>query len=224
MKNLTLVIGLSGALAMTVWACGDDVETKSNTDPTTSSGGSGGSGGAVTSSTASSSSSSGAGGFANICDEACNHVEVDCGFGAGLCALAASQLMIDLVGCTDMVATCSADCVVDADCSALLTLAGDNPDPELLGCVSGCQGDACLACVFGSCGPEIQACNNVTTCQAFVQCFQACTEGDTTCYNGCATTNPSAETTALLACANTNCGSECFGAGGADGAGGAGGN
>jgi hypothetical protein len=222
MKNLTLVVGLSCVVAVSAWACSDDVTT--NPTSTSSTGGSGGAGGAVTASSSSSSSStSGAGGFDNICDEACNHVEVDCGL-AGACALAAAQLMIDLTTCSDMTATCSAECLVDADCGAIVSLATQMPDAALIACVSGCQDD-CFGCVFTNCGSEIQACNAVPACQGFTTCFQACAQGDSACFNDCATNNPSAETTALLGCATTNCDADCFsGAGGGGGAGGSGGN
>jgi hypothetical protein len=148
-------------------------------------------------------------------------VETECGVPSG-CTLASQLLGVDLTDCTDPQAECVGDCIVDAECATIVTLATDNPDPALSACIGACLPD-CLGCVTSSCGGDLTDCNAEPVCQDFIMCAVACPEGDGACVNQCAVDNPSAETTAVLDCAATNCSSECLGgAGGAGGSGGGG--
>jgi len=141
-------------IAAALWsACGDDTDSDSDSGSSSSSGstsssssaGTGGSGGTSTTTTSTTTSTSGTGGMGGassgagggtVCDQACNHVEVDCGL-TGACALAAQQLGLDL-NCGGAQDQCVATCIVNADCAAIISLAGQNPDPALSACANGC--------------------------------------------------------------------------------------
>jgi hypothetical protein len=200
------------------WSCGSDVEETPS--PTTT--GSGGGGGATASSSSQASSSSGMMTFDNVCEEACFHVE-DCSV-AGACALLAAQFGIDLSDCSMEVSECSAQCVVDAECGQLLSLAGDMPDAELLGCLLPCQGE-CYDCAVAECGPQVEACFGDPECGQFAVCLlQNCPDFDDECVVDCQTMFQSQATDNLVICMGGNCDEACMGAGGAGGAGGQGGS
>jgi hypothetical protein len=164
----------------------------------------------------------------SVCEQAC--AKVDSCAVAGACDLAAPFLPFDIKSCSDQVAECASQCIVDADCGAIASLLPGSPvDMELQGCIQGCL-PPCQGCSSFSCGMELQACSgdSVGDCPAFVMCTDACTDGDGACIQNCATMHPGDATDALLACIQTNCSQECLGgaggAGGAGGSGGAGGN
>lgn len=224
MRHWMLITGLSAVVAVSAWACGSDVNT---TPGGTGTGGStsstGGAGGAsVTSTTTSSTTTTGGGGFANTCEEACYKVEVECAF-AGACGLISQYLGVD---CGTPEGECLGQCLLDADCGAILSLVGQDMDPVLSACVfDQClgEGDPCLSCTLQSCGAESQACGSDDPCSAFVQCSAACNQ-DQSCVADCAAANPSAATTAMAACIDDNCAGDCYGgAGGSGGSGGGGG-
>ncbi len=222
MRRLSLILGLSGVVAMTVWACGSDVDPNTNNGTSsTASSGSGGEGGMATTSSTSTTTSSSTTTSANdcsgvtggSCDKACCKIEIECGFGA-ICN------MIPFLDCKDPNSECFGDCVIASDCVAIASLAGSNPDAKLMGCVQTCQGGEpdCQTCVLTSCGSQLQGCQGDTPCQAFLQCAQACS--DEPCLLACATNNPSQATTDLLTCTQSNCLEACTGGGGGNGGGG----
>lgn len=161
---------------------------------------------------------SGAGGFGNSCEEACAKVDMCAGF-AGACGLIG-------VDCNDANAECPAACVNAADCGALTSLIGQNPDPTLSACLDMCnlgQGGAggggagggggggsqvaCGICTAQNCSSAAQACQGVAACQAYAQCAANCSNA--TCEQDCLTNNPSAESTALSTCVCSSCSNQC---------------
>lgn len=159
---------------------------------------------------------SGAGGFGNSCEEACAKVDMCAGF-AGACGLIG-------VDCNDPNAECPAACVNAADCAALTSLIGQNPDPTLSACLDMCdlgQGGAggaggsggggsqiaCGICTGQNCSGAAQACQGVAACQAYAQCAANCS--NPTCEQDCLANNPSAESTALSTCVCDNCSNQC---------------
>jgi len=75
--------------------------------------------------------------FSHICDEACCKVENTCGF-PGTCALVSQLLMVDFTSCTGADAQCTAQCLVDADCAAISSLATQNVDPTISAFLNAC--------------------------------------------------------------------------------------
>ena len=224
MKSLTWIVGLSGIVAFSAWACGDEVEENPTTATSNTTGTSTGGGPASGSTTTTSTASSTGSGMncsmsADVCEEACCHVEQDCGIANG-CALAMQFLMIDLTDCTNETSECLAECIAPADCGAIGSLIGNTPDPDLQACVAACAPPGCAQCVASSCLGQLMACQNAPACAAFLMCAQSCPEGDGACFQTCADMNPSLETTDVVNCASTNCASQCLGAGGGGGAGG----
>lgn len=221
MKSLTWIVGLSGIVAFSAWACGDEVEENPTTaTSTTGTSGGGGPASGSTTTTTSPASSTGSGMncemTADVCEEACCHVEQDCAIANG-CALAQQLLGIDLTDCTNATSQCIATCVAPADCGAIGSLVGSNPDPRLQACVADCAPPGCPQCVLTNCMPEVTACQQVTECSDFINCVQTQMCADQACFDGCAVGNESPETTALMTCAATNCAGDCLGAGGAGG-------
>jgi hypothetical protein len=142
----------------------------------------------------------------NICDQACAKIENECGI-AGACALIG-------LDCTDPTTECPGQCLLDADCAAILSLAGGTPDPTLGACVQTCQGGMgggpqqdCFNCVIGACGSELQACQNDMVCQQFGQCVQGC--ADSTCAQNCQSMYPGMVTDDLFNCTCTGCANDC---------------
>ena len=236
-RQLLLVLGMSILVAAFAYGCGDDVSETSGSS-NDGGGGSGGMGGAPAS-TGANPTTGGAGGvggaggstgpgdpcpgpFDNTCDEACCGVEVACGF-MGACGIAGSVLGIDLDQCADMRATCSAACLIQADCGAIASLAGNMPDQALSDCLGQCSGP-CIGCAQASCGVEATACLNDQTqvCPGFVSCAANCPDGDGACVTACAAANDNQLTQDLVACVTTACPMEC-GLGGGVGGGGQGG-
>jgi hypothetical protein len=227
-------------------ACGDDVNVDTSSGSGT--GGSGGKGGGVdvTSSTVASSSSSssassgGQGGMGggSLCDQACAYADT-CGL--PVCAFAG----IDCNSGMDF--DCPAKCILDASCAQIFTLLDpQTADPQLVGCLQGCQGmggagggggmggaggaQECLDCGFQSCQAEGFACQQAAGCQPWLSCIQGCS--DKACIDACTKANPNAspQSDAVQACLCKSCTNECSafdpcgtGMGGAGGAGGMGG-
>jgi hypothetical protein len=225
MRKLLLWAALGVTAGGLVWACGSDVETETGATTTTSSAGGagaqGGGGSAPTSTSAGGNGGTGGtgvGGFANHCREACYKIEVECGFTGACSALPG--------GCGSPEGECVADCVLPEDCFTIASLATNNPDPELCGCVQGCLGmNPCFQCAACACGPQLQACGNDMECQAYLQCAQAC--ADAACVQQCEADHGGMTTDDLVQCLGMDC-PICLqggqgGAGGGGGAGGAGG-
>ncbi|WP_437305583.1 hypothetical protein [Sorangium sp. So ce388] len=165
-------------------------------------GGSGGSGGAGTTSsttasattgastsstTTAATTSSGAGGDGGsnggdtVCDQACDRAEE--------CMVPVCNLLT--FDCEDPAAECSAQCVLDASCEQIQTLAEDTVDPELADCLSGCQGTEggsgveCLSCAAqNGC---MTGCAFDETCQPWLACARTCMESDPQpeCFRSC---------------------------------------
>jgi hypothetical protein len=145
-----------------------------------------------------------------------------------------------LVGldCSEPEGECPGDCITAMRddpsvsdqqlCDAMLSLTStSNPDPALSACLAQCDlGNPCVSCATTNCGTQLSACNNDTTCTAYLNCALAC--NDPTCVATCASSNPGTATTALNTCITGSCQAECVdgsgGAGGGGGAGGAGGS
>jgi len=157
------------------------------------------------------SSSSGAGG-GGPCEQACDKIANDCGFG-DVCS------QIQQLDCnSNPNADCYGQCILDADCAAIASLAGSNPDPDLVACASGCNGGQggaggggqdCQGCAQSSCGQEAIACVSDSECQAWINCVQTC--ADPACVAACDATHIAAEPlySDLKACLCTSCGTEC---------------
>lgn len=89
-------------------------------------------GGAAASVGTSVASSGTSGGGATLCDQACEKIEVTCGLGP-VCRIS------DVLDCADpMASDCPSQCVLDAGCAAIASLAGPNPDPALALCIASC--------------------------------------------------------------------------------------
>ncbi|XXT18416.1 hypothetical protein WME94_50130 [Sorangium sp. So ce429] len=196
------------------------------------SGGSGGSGGAATASTTTASTttttatttttttSSGAGGDGGsnggdtVCDQACDRAEE--------CMVPVCNLLT--FDCEDPAAECSAQCVLDASCEQLQTLAEDAVDPELADCLSGCQGTEggsgveCLSCATRS--GCLSNCAFDATCQPWLACARTCMESDPQpeCFRSCDMTASSDMDTgeaaemlyrAVYECTCTSCSDAC---------------
>jgi hypothetical protein len=150
------------------------------------------------------------GSFANACEQACAKVDMCSGFPGG-CGLLG-------VDCNDPQADCPASCINAADCDAITSLIGQNPDPTLSGCLDACDlggGGAgggggggsqiqCGICTFQNCQGT---CMGVQACTDYVQCAANCS--DPTCEQQCLTDNPSPESTAMSQCVCNNCSADC---------------
>lgn len=224
MRQLVLALSVGSVVALIAASCGSDVDTNPGTGGTGGAG-SGGDGGAATTTT----TSTGMGGTTNPCDttfpttceEACCKVEVTCGL-SGACATAFGLLGIQ---CGDPEAECVGAALLDPDvsCADIPGLANGTAPQELQNALFAClEDDPCLQCGVGSCQNEAFACQAVTECAAFIECVSTAACNDQACITQCATDNPSAETSALVGCLETNCADDCLG-GGTGGAGGAGG-
>ena len=232
---------LAGSVASAFLACGSDADNV----PIGSSSSTGGAGAASSSSSSSSSSTSGptsssssssssssgnggSGGVGTPCEEACEKISDDCGFG-DVCD------MIPQLDCdTAPGADCFGQCVLDADCAAIISLGSGNPDPALLGCVTACQGGQggaggggqggaggagvgggsaqdCVDCGQGACISEGLACLQDPMCGDWLDCIQACT--DAPCVAACDQNFPGGmDSDAVKDCLCTNCAAECGGA------------
>ncbi|WP_437504632.1 hypothetical protein [Sorangium sp. So ce1099] len=189
-------------------------------------GGSGGSGGAGTTSsttasttttatttTTAATTSSGAGGDGGsnggdtVCGQACDRADE--------CMVPVCNLLT--FDCADPAAECSAQCVLDASCEQIQTLAEDAVDPELADCLSGCQGTEggsgveCLSCAAqNGC---MTSCAFDETCQPWLACARTCMESDPQpeCFSDCNTAHPGAAEMAgaVYECACTDCSESC---------------
>lgn len=213
MRSTLSLLGLLGSLGLTATAalvaCGDTVITPAGT------GGQGGAGGAqtttvatttTTTATTTTTTTSTSTGPMTLCDQACQHAS-DCG--VDVCSFA----MID---CANPQTDCPAQCLLDANCLQILSLLTQNPDPALIGCITGCQGGAggggpggsCQGCAFQSCGMVLQSCGT-PECQAWQQCAQGCS--DPQCFADCNAQNPGASTYYgdVYDCLCTSCETDC---------------
>lgn len=230
----------AGCLASAFLACGSDVEEVPFESSSSSSSGAGAAGSTSTaaggsststsgpsassvaaSTAASTSGTGGTGGVGTPCEEACEKVEGRCGF-PGVCG--------QFVDCGMAGADCFGQCVLDADCDAIASLVGANPDPTLLACVTGCQqggqggaggggvggggvgggpaGD-CIQCGQSACLGDALACIQNPQCSDWIQCVQAC-NGDPACSAVCEQSNPGGPASDdLKECACMNCSAEC---------------
>ena len=233
---------LAGCVASAFLACGSDVDdvpigpSSSSSSGTGAAGASGGAGGASTStggptssvastaaSTAASSTSGngGSGGVGTPCEEGCEKINTECGFG-DLCS------MIPQLDCGSAPgADCFGQCVLDADCDAIGSLIGNNPDPALIGCLTACQGGGqggagggggqgagggpggdCLDCGTMACTNEGIACFQDNACGAWLQCLQGC--NDAACVADCDANSPGGPASdAVKECACQACNMEC---------------
>ena len=226
MRDLWLVLAAGGvACAATAVACGSDVTQIPNNAAGGSSAQSTASSTQGSASVTASSSSSGGG----LCDQACAKLEDQCGYGE-ICQ------QIPFLDCNDPESECPAQCVLDAECQAIISYVSGTPDPEFAGCIDECLGEgggsgqSCPICVATNCQAEVQACQSNPQCQPLIGCVLGCE--DEQCIKQCAAEYPTAETDAIFACGcePDNCAAACGaacdrgGAGGAGGAGGTGGN
>jgi hypothetical protein len=230
LSYLALCCAASGAV---VFACGSDVEDEPlfGTSSTGAGGATGAGGDAATStssgatttgsatassassSSQASSSSSGAGG-GGACEQACDKIANECGFG-DVCSQA-PQLDCD----SNPNADCFGQCILDARCGEIASLAGSNPDPDLVACGQACnssgQGGAggggggdCQGCAQSSCGQEALACVTDAECGDWIDCVQNC--ANAACVDACDAAHIAAEPlySALKECLCTSCGTEC---------------
>ena len=233
MRN-AVVVGLTSIVVLALSACGSDVqESPSGSTSTAGSGGMGQGGSGGTSASGGmgqggmGQGGGGQGGMGNMCDQACDKLAVECGFG-NVCDM---PPVSNVLNCADPQSDCPAQCVLDASCAAIGSLPTNMPDPVLQSCVQACQGGSggagggmasCQTCLTNSCLTELAACNVAQSpCAMFIQCGANCAPGDGACIKACELAHPSKETTAVIQCGTANCASECgLGAGGAGGAGG----
>jgi len=201
--------------------CGDEVTDNGSGTGASGGNGSGGAGGAGTGATGAGAGSTGGsatggagtgagntGGFANTCEEACAYATT---CGADLCGL----LSID---CADPQAECPADCLLAAECDAIVGTAAGNPDPVLVGCAQACGGGGggvggggasdCQTCAVSNCLPA--NCNSMP-CQTWLQCAANCSDPD--CFTACDAANPGAsnEQATFYACTCADCTADCAG-------------
>jgi hypothetical protein len=153
------------------------------------------------------------------CEEACEKVEGECGF-PGVCD--------GFIDCGMQGADCYGQCILDADCGAIASLATDNPDPALSGCLFECQqggqggaggsgqggggggppGGECLTCGQGSCQGEGFACFQDAACGDWLDCISGCT--DAACVTACDQSNPGGPAADdVKACLCTSCTADC---------------
>lgn len=239
----------AGCLASAFLACGSDVDEVPFDSSSASSSGAGAAGStstaaggsstatsgpsssSVASSTAASSTSGngGSGGVGTPCEEACEKIDSECGFG-DLCS------QVPQLDCGSAPgADCYGQCVLDADCAAIASLAGANPDPALSACLLGCQqggqggagggggagvggggvggGSAaeCLDCGQNACFTRGLACFQDAACSAWLDCIQPC--ADAPCVMACDVSNPGGPVSDdVKECLCTSCTAECGGA------------
>jgi hypothetical protein len=117
---------------------------------------------------------------------------------------------------TSCAAVCGASCVGAFD--AGMDVGGGGGDA---GSCNTCESAATTS--GGACYSQVSACMNSSSCAALVTCLAGCAAGDTSCVDGCGTSNPAGESdydavgTCLCGSAcGSPCASECS-AGGGDG-------
>ena len=220
LKALACVLPLT--LALTA-ACEDSITTNpAPNDTATSTSGSGGNGGDSTTTTTSAggttttSASGGAGtgggfGGGNACEQACNYIENTCGF-SGACA----QVGLD---CNNPQSECPGQCILAATCAQIISLASQNPDPTLAGCLQSCQGGtggmgqgggnqmSCGQCAQANCNMYFAPCQQDSICQGYFQCVTQCQTPQ--CEQACLANNNSTASVNLSTCICGNCGSNC---------------
>jgi hypothetical protein len=213
-------LGSLGVLAGAAFvACSGDTVLNNAATTSTSQGsggqggsGQGGGGGATTTSTTTTTST----GPMNTCTQGCEHAS-DCGI--PVC----DYLMIDCANPTPEI-DCGAQCLLDANCLQILSLPSQNPDPELMGCLLGCQNggqggagggstQACQTCLFqNNCIAPVQNCMD-PDCQGWGMCASDCGQNDPqpACFDACDAQFPGAAPayTQLYQCACTSCDMDC---------------
>ncbi|MBW2525003.1 MAG: hypothetical protein JRI23_12535 [Deltaproteobacteria bacterium] len=244
MRKLTLWFGALSALVgvMSVEACSDDVETNEPT-PTTTAAGGGGSGGGTTTTTT---GTGGTGGSANpcsgvtgACEQACCKIENECDFGMTVtCDMLNSFISVLDCDAGGDTADCNGQCVLDVECSVLLTLLSQDWDPDLSACLLGCNSGDCMACAAQSdnCQTEFTNCATDQTgvCGSFMQCLSGQSPGtggggtggageggaapceDPDCLADCQSQYNNQAVNELVTCTCAECAGECpqCGAGG----------
>jgi hypothetical protein len=136
----------------------------------------------------------------NLCNQSCYMVENTCGF-TGACAIIGMD-------CTTQDNECEGQCLLDSNCAAIQSMAGNTPDPDLDACIDECDpNNGCLLCMNTGCYSEITDCQDDTACTAFLECAQECT--DATCADACQSSNPSDAGIALGVCMCGACSSDC---------------
>jgi len=174
-----------------------------------------------------------------VCDEACAHA-AECGL--NICGF-------QMLDCANRQYECAAECIKDASCEQILSIASGDIDPALGVCLYVCQnggqggggqGEQCGTCLFqNDCLDPIQTCPGATDCDAWGDCASACAQSDPqpSCFDACDAQYPGAAPAYSLVyeCGCTSCETDCTsmidpcnqggsGAGGAGGAGGTGGS
>ncbi len=148
------------------------------------------------------------------CEEACEMLQVDCGWLTIDCA----ALPMDLLDCDNNTnADCNGECILASDCVAIAAFISGTPDPTLSECIQACisAGDggtaSCTDCVVLNCMTAITTCTADVGCSAYMTCYYACDTGacmDATCVSGCGAV-PNSITQDVLNCATTNCPVTC---------------
>lgn len=198
MNGVLRVACLAIAPLVAVWSCSSEPAETAGPNQ----GGAAGATGASQGSTSSSAGGTlGAGGAPSACAEACTKLESTCGLGP-ICST------IPYLDCTHPDSECVGNCVLDADCSAILKTWMPPPDQPFLDCLQVCLGfEFCKDCVQYSCPSELAACSAAPLCAAYIGCIAVC--ADSNCITDCGAANPSPETTALIACGTTYCAISC---------------
>jgi hypothetical protein len=72
-------------------------------------------------------------------------------------------------------------------------------------------GDACTGCLSEQCADVYCGCYNEIHCGGYLQCLGTCMQGDTACYQNCATVHEPGLSAAILTadCAATTCDASC---------------
>ncbi|MEM9693571.1 MAG: hypothetical protein AAGA56_13565 [Myxococcota bacterium] len=152
---------------------------------------------------------------ANVCEEACDFINVDCALPVPC------SLIPGLEECETDESECIAACINGATCTALTSLVGD-PDPDLVQCGASCAGP-CAECQFEECEAEATACRGDEGCVDYLSCVLLSGGDSAGCLVGAGDNVAVAN---LVACGQRECPDECAaGEGGSGGGGGgAGGN
>jgi hypothetical protein len=148
-------------------------------------GATGGTGGSAGGAGGASGGTGGAGGaMGNLCDQACGKAA---GCGLPICQFAG-------VDCAMPGVDCPAQCILDADCGAINSLATMNPDPVLSACLQGCQGGGGGAGGMGMGGAGGGSPMDCGACAQQAGCPQQCQGPGCNqwgqCAFGCFQTNP----------------------------------
>lgn len=212
--NLSPSIGCALAVALTLLGCGSNVTVETSgtggAGATTATGG-GGAGGSVSAAGGASTGGASTGGASTggASTGGTGGTTITCETQGGVCptclstgcpeVFCACQEEPHCFGYLECLGTCiegPPDCaqscaavhepgitaaILVADCSAT-TCAGD--------CMFGEPLNDCQKCTYGACPDEMNACIADAECLAVIACFKECPEGDTPCYQACASAHP----------------------------------